>query len=155
MAYSVSPRRTRAMSGGKNSEKRSTRMPTALAAVKWPASWRITSAAKPRKASSQLTRWLRVRAPAPSAMTSAGARSCADRRLDELAGPRPGLGVGHVERLEVVHRRRAQRVEDALDDRGDAEERQAALQERVHGHLVGGVQRAGGRPAGRRGLAGQ
>jgi hypothetical protein len=42
-------------SGGKNSAKRSTRMPTALAAKKWPASCRITSIAKPRKARTQLT----------------------------------------------------------------------------------------------------
>ena len=54
MAYSVSPHLTRPISGGKNSAKRSTRMPTALAAKKWPASCRITSAAKPRKASNQL-----------------------------------------------------------------------------------------------------
>ncbi len=34
IAYSVSPRRVRAHSGGKNSAKRSTRMPTAFAAAK-------------------------------------------------------------------------------------------------------------------------
>jgi len=36
MPYSVSPLRTLNSVGGKNSEKRSTRMPTALAAAKCP-----------------------------------------------------------------------------------------------------------------------
>jgi hypothetical protein len=34
--YSVSPRRTLTTFGGKKRKKRSTRMPVALAAVKWP-----------------------------------------------------------------------------------------------------------------------
>jgi hypothetical protein len=53
MPYSVSEffGRHLAISGGKNSAKRSTRMPTALAATKWPASCRMISAAKPAKAS--------------------------------------------------------------------------------------------------------
>ena len=50
MPYSVSPRRTLKSSGGKNSEKRSTRMPTALAAAKWPGSCRMISAANPANA---------------------------------------------------------------------------------------------------------
>ncbi len=36
--YSVSPLRNPTIFGGKNSEKRSTRIPTALATKKWPAS---------------------------------------------------------------------------------------------------------------------
>jgi hypothetical protein len=42
--------RQRQISGGKNSEKRSTRMPTALAAAKCPNSCRMMSAEKPAKA---------------------------------------------------------------------------------------------------------
>ena len=52
MPYSVSLPfgRKRAISGGKNSAKRSTRMPTAFAATKCPNSCRMMSAAKPAKA---------------------------------------------------------------------------------------------------------
>ena len=54
MAYSVSPRRTLTSGGPKNSEKRSTRMPTALAAAKWPSSWKMISATKPTNVRTQL-----------------------------------------------------------------------------------------------------
>ena len=52
MPYSVSLPLGRhfAMSGGKNRAKRSTRIPTALAATKCPNSCRMISAAKPAKA---------------------------------------------------------------------------------------------------------
>ncbi len=52
MPYSVSllRGRHRAMSGGKNSAKRSTRIPTAFAATKWPNSCRMISAANPANA---------------------------------------------------------------------------------------------------------
>ncbi len=50
MPYSVSPRRNLTNNGPMNSEKRSTRMPTAFAAVKCPASCRMISATNPRKA---------------------------------------------------------------------------------------------------------
>ncbi len=50
MPYSVSPQVRLIGIGPKNSEKRSTRIPTALAATKWPASCRKMSAAKPRNA---------------------------------------------------------------------------------------------------------
>jgi hypothetical protein len=50
MPYSVSPRRTVASSGGKKRAKRSTRIPTALAAAKWPNSWRMMRTAKPANA---------------------------------------------------------------------------------------------------------
>ncbi len=49
--YSVSPRRNLAIAGGKKRKKRSTRIPTALAAVKCPNSCRMISAAKPAAAS--------------------------------------------------------------------------------------------------------
>ncbi len=54
MPYSVSPRLTVHSSGGKKSAKRSTRIPTALAAAKWPSSCRMISSAKPTKARIQL-----------------------------------------------------------------------------------------------------
>ena len=54
IAYSVSPIVFEAIVGGKKSENFSTRIPTALAAQKWPSSCRITSIAKPAKASNQL-----------------------------------------------------------------------------------------------------
>ena len=118
------------ISGGKNSEKRSTRMPTALAAVKWPSSWRMISAAKPRKARTQLMR--------------AGSPSIRARRRRARASR-----VGLVERLEVRARGCGrQLLERALDHLRDAEERQPAVEERVHGDLVGGVEHA------RRGAAG-
>ena len=53
--YSVSPRCQRSFVRPKNSEKRSTRIPTALAAAKCPSSWRMISAAKPANARNQLT----------------------------------------------------------------------------------------------------
>ena len=48
--YTVSPRRTFHTIGPKNSEKRSTRIPTAFAATKCPASWNRMRTAKPRNA---------------------------------------------------------------------------------------------------------
>ena len=54
IAYSVSPRRTLSSFGGKNSEKRSTRMPTAFATAKWPSSWSTISATMPRIVRTQL-----------------------------------------------------------------------------------------------------
>src|SRR4051794_30460136 len=160
MAYSVSPILRRTSSGGKNRLKRSTRMPTALAAKKWPASCRITSAAKPRKASSQLTG-----EPSGQPLTrrhrgslQASLRGCSRRvnpLRDQLAGELAGLGVGHIERLEVVHAVGAELLEHLLDHRGDAGEAQAAVEEGVHRDLVGGVERARRRAAGERGLARQ
>ena len=124
-----------ASSGGKNSEKRSTRMPTALAAAKWPNSCRMMSAAKPRKASSQLT----VR-DAPMQLGDATARASRS---------------ASYERLEGAHGRRRAGARAPLDDRRDAEEAQAAVEERVHGDLVGGVEHARRGAAGDRGLARQ
>ncbi len=48
--YSVSPICFFTMNGGKNRPNRSTRMPTAFAATKWPNSCRMISAAKPANA---------------------------------------------------------------------------------------------------------
>ena len=53
--YSVSPRRNPTSFGGKKSEKRSPRMPTAFAAMKWPASCSTISAQKPAIAITQVT----------------------------------------------------------------------------------------------------
>ena len=50
MPYSVSPRRFLKISGGKNSAKRSTRMPVFLAAMKWPSSCITTRTMKPSAA---------------------------------------------------------------------------------------------------------
>src|SRR4051812_46231244 len=155
MAYSVSPRRMRPISGGKNSEKRSTRIPTALAAAKWPASCRTTRAAKPRKASSQLT------LPAPRARGGAagpcrcGRPSRAHRLFDQLAPQRARFSLGHVEPLEVVQAGGAELVEHPGDDRRDAGEAQPAGEEGVDRDLVGGVEGARRRPTRQRGLARQ
>ena len=54
--YSVSPLRTPTSFGGKNSEKRSTRMPTAFAARKCPSSCSTISTTMPRTVRIQLMR---------------------------------------------------------------------------------------------------
>src|SRR3954452_19561667 len=105
MAYSVSPRLTRATSGGKKRLKRSTRIPTALAAVKWPSSWRMISAAKPAKANNQLM---------------AAPNSCPHRHLLGRDVARAAVGV--EERLEGAHRLAGHLLERRLDDGGDARE---------------------------------
>ena len=74
--YSVSPRCQRSFVRPKNSEKRSTRIPTALAAVKCPSSCRMISAAKPAKARNQLTR----APPGPRARRRSGAPRRRPRR---------------------------------------------------------------------------
>ena len=53
------------------------------------------------------------------------------------------IGLVHLRELELLDRRLVQRT---LDERGDVEEAEAAVQERRDGLLVGGVER------GRRGL---
>src|SRR5258708_40162497 len=108
MAYSVSPRRTLASSGGKKSEKRSTRIPVAFAAAKWPNSCRMMSAAKPRKASSQLIVSTRS-GGRRSRWTSDDALLSAHR--DQLGRHRAGLAVGLVQRLEGAHRGGRQALE--------------------------------------------
>ena len=115
------------MSGGKNSAKRSTRMPTALAAAKWPNSCRMISAAKPAKARNQD---IRRAPPICSAASSRASRSASNSDSKARTGP-PGI---------CLQRR--------VDHVGDAGERQAAVEERVDGDLVGGVEDA------RRGAAG-
>src|SRR3954451_8589895 len=104
MAYSVSPRRFLASSGGKNSEKRSTRIPTAFAAVKWPASCRMISTAKPRKARIQLTNHLRRlrRLTCSFRRASSNTRSLGH----ELGRKRSRRGVALEELLEVNERGR-------------------------------------------------
>src|SRR4051812_36304079 len=139
MAYSVSPRRILPSSGGKKSEKRSTRIPVALAAAKCPNSCRMMSAAKPRKASSQLiaSTWFRGRR---SRWTSDGALVSAHR--DQLRRHLARLAVGLVQRLEGAHGTAGQALERRLDDRRDAQEVQPAVEEGVDRDLVGGVEHA-------------
>ena len=100
MAYSVSPFLRRAISGGKNRLKRSTRMPTALAAKKWPASWRMISTAKAEEGENP--------AHARTPISSSGQLS--------------RLGIRHVERLEVVDPVGAELIQDAFDHRGNPHE---------------------------------
>src|SRR2546423_1885560 len=126
MAYSVSPRRILASSGGKKSEKRSTRIPVALAAVKCPNSCRMMRAAKPRKASSQLIASTGFR-DRRSRWSSDDALSSAHR--DQLGRHGARLAVGLVQRLEGAHGTGGQALERRLDDRGDAEEVQAPVEE--------------------------
>src|SRR5512133_163590 len=152
MAYSVSPRRTLASSGGKKSEKRSTRIPVALAAAKCPNSCRMMSAAKPRKASTQLIASTRCRGR-QSRWTSDCALSSAHR--DQLRRQRARLAVGLVERFEGADGTAGQALERRLDDRGDAEEVQPAVEEGVDRDLVGGVEHAGRGAARGGGLARQ
>ncbi len=80
-------------SGGKNSEKRSTRIPTAFATAKWPSSCSTISAMIPRSVSTQLTRsvWQARRIALPRASPARSAAPLA-QRCDRLAararGPR-------------------------------------------------------------------
>ena len=74
-------------SGGKNSAKRSTRMPTALAALKWPNSCRMISAAKPTKVRTQLTVG---RSPARPRPLDACRSASATASRTSARVPRPG-----------------------------------------------------------------
>src|SRR4051794_4979719 len=106
MPYSVSPRLTFATIGGKNSMKRSTRMPTAFAAVKCPASWRMMSAAKPAKARTQLTRASVARSasgPRQAPRQAVGTRASGPDG-DELGRHVAGGAIAVVERLEAADR---------------------------------------------------
>ena len=136
--YSVSPRLMLTIFGGKNRKKRSTRIPTAFAAVKCPTSWRMIS--EPRS---------------PRARRGSSSRRH-PRPLDQLAGALAGLGVDGVEVLEV---RRAGRPEcassvcsttSAIAVNGMRPSRKALDRD-----LVGRVQHARRGAAGLPGLAGQ
>src|SRR3981189_2516828 len=136
--YSVSPRRTLKRIGGKNSMKRSTRMPTALAAAKWPNSCRMMSTQKPAMARTQLMRpSFRRRASEPLGEFAPGSRapgrglppSRSHRHL--LGGDLARRAVGLEQRLEGPHRRRGHLLQGLLDDGGDARERQAPVEEGV------------------------
>ena len=61
--------------------------------------------------------------------------------------------VGRVQGLEGVHALGREPLERPLDHRGDAHEAEPAGEEGVDGHLVGGVEHAGGRAARLRCLA--
>src|SRR4029077_5781235 len=106
-----SPRRTLKSLGGKNSEKRSTRMPTAFATAKCPSSCRMISRTMPRIVRTQLM------------PTSVPRRPRSSERSDGLRRVRAREQVGLIQRLEVAHGLRAELLERPLDDLGDAQER--------------------------------
>ena len=116
------------MSGGKNSEKRSTRIPTAFAAAKCPNSCRTTSAANPANASSAA-----VIGPAPPrpARPRRRAPRGRPRRATRTRGPAPPASCSSVRSMTSAMPVNARRPR----------------QERVNGDLVGGVQRARRRAA--------
>ena len=152
--YSVSPRRTLKRSGGKNRQKRSTRMPTALAAVKWPNSWRMISSGEAEQGEEQDTH------PVSQASLKASCGPSGRRRARAALEPARGRQVPRTpvdfeERLERADRLRAEPVEHGVDHLGDPEEGEPAGEERVDRDLVGGVQHARRGPAGRRGLPGK
>src|SRR5919202_3077472 len=99
-------------------------MPTTRAVKKWPASWIRIKKPRPRIAIRVLMRLL----------------SC---RLEPSLGDAARGGVGLHELVQVACRSAVRGGERLLDDLGDAEERQAAVEERGHGDLVRGVERAG------------
>src|ERR1035437_8465987 len=152
MPYSVSPLRTLNSVGGKDSEKRSTRIPTALATVKCPSSCSTISSTIPRRVRTQLIApvWQALRAD-PGGEAPQGRFSRAPRD-----GPRCLLAraaIGLVERLEGEHGLAAQAGERALDHLGDVQEAQPPLEEGVHGDLVCRVEHARRGPPLARGLA--
>src|SRR3954447_10639787 len=111
MPYSVSPRLKLQTTGGKNSMNRSTRMPTAFAAAKWPNSCRMIRAAKPANARSQ-----------------------------EMAPGYPGA-LGTLQRDRLAHGARpaalvADHRGDALLERAAARQRLAALRADVEEDLT-------------------
>src|ERR1700679_1040505 len=107
--YSVSPRRTPQSLGGKNSEKRSTRIPTAFAAAKCPNSCSTISTMKPSSVRTQL-------------MGSVWQPPSSGQRANRFAGDGARLAVGLVERLEGAHGSAAEALERLLDDAGNAVE---------------------------------
>src|SRR5436305_11938709 len=125
MAYSVSPRRMRNSVGGKNSENRSTRIPTALATVKCPSSWRMISTMIPRIVRNQLTgpqsRRPDSKRPQVHAALWRGPRGLVERRHG-ARGDLPGQSIGVVERLERAHWLGGQLRERSLDDGGNLQE---------------------------------
>ena len=76
-------------------------------------------------------------------------------RLDQLGGQLARLGVGDVERLEVVHAVAPSWSRTPSITRGMPVKPQPAVEEGVDGDLVGGVERARRGAAGERGLAGE
>src|SRR4051812_18811834 len=138
MPYSVSPTFFFHTSGGKNSAKRSTRMPTALAAAKWPSSCMTISQQKPAKARNAAT-----------PLMSGG------HSLDQRARGVAREAVGLVQVGEVAHRTGIDLFERALDHLGDACERQLTVEEGLDGDLVRRVEDARRGAAGDPGLAGE
>src|ERR1019366_316587 len=100
--YSVSPLLTLNSVGGKNSEKRSTRIPTAFATVKCPSSCRTISTTIPRRVSAQLMpSVLQVGSPQPGGRPPGCGRS--GELGDSSRGLLAGAAIGLVERLEGEH----------------------------------------------------
>src|SRR5215469_11844807 len=101
-AYSVSPLRTLNRVGGKNSEKRSTRMPTAFATVKCPSSCSTISSTIPKIVRSQLI----VSVWQAKTLLRAAHRGlpCSRQRHDEVRGGLPCPAVGLIQRLERTDR---------------------------------------------------
>src|SRR5215831_6611221 len=102
--------------GPKNSENRSTRIPTAFAAVKWPASCRMISAAKPRNASAYDIGPSVWQLKAKSRLRD---RLCVCAGVHKLARELPRLAVRVRECVERVHRPCRQPGQRLLDDLGD------------------------------------
>src|SRR5215207_8878894 len=125
--YSVSPRLTDHSFGGKKRKKRSTRMPTALAATKWPNTCRMISAAKPANASAQLISAASTGAGLGFVLSDSASRCGPDPR-DKLAGQRPRSCVALEQLLEVSERLRVGRLEHAHDQLGDRREPDRALE---------------------------
>ena len=110
--YSVSPRRNCHSFGGKKRKKRSTRIPTAFAAAKCPASWRmIRRRSRRRRAPSSRRR---------------------PRRRDQRPGRARGPGVGREQVLEVARRgcagtaSRARSITSAIAVNGSSPARNAS-----------------------------
>ena len=61
---------------------------------------------------------------------------------DQLACPLARLGVDGEQVLEMPRPRGRERIERPLDDLRDRRERDAAVENALHRHLVGGVQHA-------------
>src|SRR5689334_164952 len=110
--YSVSPRRKPKSFGGKNSENRSTRIPTALATAMCPSSCSTIKSTMPRIVRIQLI-----------GASVAGPRRASGREpRHQPPRERPRLTVGLIERLEGPHRRRPELGERLPDHLGDLQE---------------------------------
>src|SRR3989442_3733315 len=123
MPYSVSPRLNLMMVGLKPSWNFRTRMPTRLAARKWPSSWTKTST--------------------PSTKTNARMVITSDLqfyRAGDLLRILAGPGVHSAHRRQGRNLFRSMRLHRLLDDVRDRQEADTSVEESRDGDLVGGVQ---------------